>query len=77
MTAPTALSQNRADYRLGPGDLIEIAVFGVDTFRHTLRVNGSGVIKVPMLDPITVAGMTTTELEQQLRWSLQRDLTLI
>jgi polysaccharide export outer membrane protein len=49
-------------------------VFGVETFRHTLRVNGSGVIKVPLLDPITVAGMTTTEIEAQLRSRLERDL---
>ena len=55
--ALSSLGKTDAEYRLGPGDLIEIGVFGVDNFRHTLRISASGIIKLPLLDPITAAGL--------------------
>src|SRR5712675_891428 len=63
-----------AEYRLGAGDLIEIAVFGVDSFRHTLRINASGVVKLPLLEPVMAAGLTPIELEQQLALLLSKDV---
>jgi polysaccharide export outer membrane protein len=62
----SSLGKIDAEYRLGPGDLIEIGVFGVDNFHHTLRISASGIIKLPLLDPITAAGLTAAELEQRL-----------
>ena len=62
----SSLGKTDAEYRLGPGDLIEIGVFGVDNFRHTLRISASGVIKLPLLEPITAAGLTPAELEERL-----------
>ena len=64
--ALSSLGKSDAEYRLGPGDLIEVGVFGVENFRHTLRISASGVIKLPLLDPITAAGLTPAELEQRL-----------
>jgi polysaccharide export outer membrane protein len=55
-----------AEYRLGAGDLIEVSVFGVETFRNTLRISASGTIKLPLLDPVVAAGLTPAELEQRL-----------
>ena len=57
------------EYRLGSGDLIEVSVFGVD-FSHLLRVDSSGSIEVPLLDPMTVAGLTAEELETKLELAL-------
>ena len=64
--ALSSLGKSDAEYRLGPGDLIEIGVFGVENFRHTLRISASGVIKLPLLDPVTAAGLTAAELEERL-----------
>jgi polysaccharide export outer membrane protein len=66
LPAAAVLPHADAEYRLGAGDLIEVSVFGVEAFRHTIRVNASGVIKLPLLDPIPAAGLTPAELEQRL-----------
>src|SRR5215210_6658096 len=66
LKALASLSKPDAEYHLGAGDLIEIAVFGVDSFRHTLRINASGVVKLPLLEPVMAAGKTPIELVQQL-----------
>src|ERR1700676_4721492 len=63
---PGSVVKTDSEYRLGPGDLIEIAVFGVEKYKHTLRVSASGMIKVPLLDPIMAAGLTAAELEERL-----------
>ena len=63
-----------AEYRLGPGDLIEVSVFGVNDFRHTVRVSASGAVKLPLIDPVTVSGLTPTELEQKLTTLLQDEV---
>ena len=69
-----ALPKADAEYRLGAGDLIEIGVFGVDEFRHTMRINSSGVIKLPLVEAITAAGLTPAELEQRLTSLLEADV---
>jgi polysaccharide export outer membrane protein len=72
--AMSALGKTDAEYRLGPGDLIEIGVFGVDNFRQSLRINASGIIKLPLLDPVKAAGLTPMELEQRLTELLKADV---
>ena len=62
----SALPRANAEYQLGPGDLIEVGVFGVDEFRHTVRISASGVVKLPLIDAVSAAGMTAAELEQKL-----------
>jgi polysaccharide biosynthesis/export protein len=72
--ALSALGKADAEYHLGPGDLIEIGVFGVDTFRHTLRISASGIVKLPLIEPVTAAGLTPAELEQKLTALLDNDV---
>jgi polysaccharide export outer membrane protein len=74
MKSLAALPTANAEYRLGPGDLIEIGVFGVEEFKHTMRINASGVIKLPLLDPVAAAGLTPAELEQRLTSLLETDV---
>ncbi len=57
---------NTASYRLGPGDLVDVHVFGVDALTQTLRVNDQGEIKFPLLDSILVEGLTPSEMERQI-----------
>lgn len=59
------------DYRLGPGDLIEITVFEVEDFTRDYRISASGNIVVPFLGRVQVSGMTGEELEE----SFARELT--
>jgi polysaccharide export outer membrane protein len=62
-----------ADYRLGPGDLVEITLFnvteevGVTPRKTEVRVSQQGVITLPLLGEITVVGLTTTTFEQTLQ----------
>lgn len=62
------LTQSREsfDYQMGPGDLIEISVFGVDNFDREYRVSASGNITVPFLGKIRVERKTGEEIESEL-----------
>ena len=70
----SALAKTDGEYRLGPGDLVEIGVFGVDNFRHTVRISASGVMKLPLLDPIMASGLTAAELEARVASALQDEI---
>src|SRR6266508_2157927 len=74
LKALSALPKSDTEYRLGPGDLIEISVFGVDNFHHTLRISASGIIKLPLLDPVKAAGLTSADLEHRLAALLQDEV---
>lgn len=52
-----------AIYHLGAGDELRITVFGLDAMNNTYRVDDSGAIALPMLDPIPVVGKTVREVE--------------
>ena len=70
----SALPRANAEYRLGPGDLIEVGVFGVDDFRHTVRISASGQVKFPLIEPVNAAGLTAAELEERLAIMLGTDV---
>ena len=62
------------DYRLGPQDSVEITLFnvpsdeqGVTPRTTTMRISQEGKIVLPLLGVIPVAGLTTTDLESELR----------
>lgn len=51
-----------ADYIIGPGDSITIQLFGNQNQEYFLTVGRDGQINFPQIGPITVAGLTVTEL---------------
>ena len=51
------------DYRIGVEDLIEIQVFGVDQLTRTVRVNGRGLISLPLIGNVEVGGLTAQQAE--------------
>jgi polysaccharide export outer membrane protein len=68
--APQALARNALpaiggvrDYRIGPDDLLEIQVFGVDELTRTVRVNSRGMISLPLIGAIEVGGLTPQRAE--------------
>lgn len=56
--APTSDAPVPADYLVGPGDEINIQLFGKENQNYQLRVSRSGAIDFPNLGPISVAGQT-------------------
>jgi polysaccharide export outer membrane protein len=51
-------------YRIGEEDLLEVKVFGVDQLNATVRVDPRGQVTLPLLGPVTVAGLTAQGAEK-------------
>ncbi len=51
------------DYRIGAQDLIEIQVFGIDDLKREVRVNSRGIVSLPLIGAVTIAGLTGQEAE--------------
>lgn len=66
-------SQERVstDYRIGPKDLLDISVFGLDELTKTVRVSEDGRISLPLVGEIEVEGITKADLEKKLSQLLE------
>ena len=64
--------EGASDYRLGPQDLIEVSVFGVEELNKTVRVNSNGQISLPLVGGVMAGGRTIPELEGDLAKSTPR-----
>jgi polysaccharide export outer membrane protein len=51
------------DYKIGPDDLLEVQVFGVDQLTRTVRVNSRGIISLPLIGSLEVGGMNAHQAE--------------
>ena len=58
---------SRNDYRVGPGDILDITVFQVDELNRKVRVSGDGFIVLPLIGSVQVDGWTTGQIENELR----------
>jgi polysaccharide export outer membrane protein len=77
MLASAAMNENAPlleDYRIGPEDTVQITLFnlsgvdgGVTPRDISLRLSQQGIIKLPLLGELKVAGLTTSGLEDLLR----------
>ncbi len=61
-----AAAKRSQDYQLGSEDLLEVGVFGQEDLHQVVRVNGKGEISMPLLGPVSVAGLTPQKLERRL-----------
>lgn len=61
------------EYRIGPQDLLELQVFGVDALNRTVRVNSRGFISLPLVGLIQAAGLTSEQVEQALAAKLSEN----
>lgn len=72
--APVPTGQSAGeDYKIGPQDLIEIQVFGIDTLKREVRVNSRGMISLPLVGPVTVAGLSNQEAEALIASKYEKD----
>jgi polysaccharide export outer membrane protein len=61
------------DYPIGPGDVIEITVPGVDDLKErTVRVGGDGKIQLPLIGQIQAGGLTEPQLSDELKAALSK-----
>ena len=59
------------DYPIGPGDVIQISVTGVDDLKERLvRVGGDGRIELPLIGQIQAGGLTEPQLTESLKTAL-------
>jgi polysaccharide export outer membrane protein len=63
---------NGGDYRLGPGDLLKVAVFGSPELSNEVRVTESGNITYPLVGAVQVAGRSPSQVEAMLSAQLEQ-----
>lgn len=61
------------EYRVGPGDVLDVIVFGQDDLTRAPVVQTNGVIALPLLGDVPVAGLTLPEIRARLTEALGRD----
>jgi polysaccharide biosynthesis/export protein len=61
------------DYRIGPQDLIEIQVFGIENLKREVRVNSRGVISLPLIGTVALGGLTGQEAEALIAMKYAKD----
>jgi polysaccharide biosynthesis/export protein len=61
------------DYQIGPGDVLQITVFGNEDLSRTPTVQPSGHIAMPLLGDVPVTGLTVPEVQRKLTTLLAKD----
>lgn len=59
--APTFDAPVPSNYILGPGDTIELQLYGKENYNYTLVIDREGKLAIPSLQPIKLAGLTFAE----------------
>lgn len=62
------------DYKIGPQDLLDIAVYGQPELTRTVQVNGRGRISLPLVGAIDAANLTALQLERLIAARLSENL---
>ena len=68
----TPTSGSGKEYRIGADDLIEVSVFEDPALSGTSRVSASGIISLPLIGPLDVAGHTPQEVERLIEEALKQ-----
>jgi len=55
------------NYVIGPGDTVEVQLFGKENEQHSLVVTREGILNFPGLGPVTVVGLSFSELKRDLQ----------
>ncbi len=61
--APYSQAQNDTAYRLGVGDQVIVNVFNEPDLTGTFAVNDQGIVSLPLIGQVHVAGMTLSEAQ--------------
>ncbi len=63
-----------AEYIIGPGDTIQVQLFGKDNAEYSLPVGRDGGVNFPGLGAVSVAGLSFPELKDNLMQRVERQL---
>ncbi|MEC8420073.1 MAG: SLBB domain-containing protein [Verrucomicrobiota bacterium] len=65
-----------SDYRIGPGDLIEVQLFGQRNASYSLKISSEGIIRFPEIGPINVfeGGTSFVDLKNLLQQKITDQL---
>jgi len=56
-----------ADYIIGPGDTVQVQVFGKEPAEYNLVVSRAGTLLFPEIGPVSVAGLSFAEMQEVIR----------
>lgn len=62
-SSPVRIEPVEEEYRIGTQDLLEVQVLGIADLRREARVNAKGLIGLPLIGAVRVAGLTAAEAE--------------
>lgn len=68
--ASVSAATTAADYRVAAYDILDVSVFQVKDLDRTVQVTAAGTITLPLIGETRAAGMTTKEIEANLRAKL-------
>jgi polysaccharide biosynthesis/export protein len=71
ITASTASYENSQDYRIGPGDNLNIVVWHEQDLSSRVPVRPDGRISMPLLGDVVAAGKTPTDLAKEIQEKLK------
>jgi polysaccharide export outer membrane protein len=71
--APPAATSGGTEYEVGPGDVLEVNVFGNDDLSRMPTVQTNGAISLPLLGEVQVAGLTVGEVRRKITNLLAKD----
>jgi polysaccharide export outer membrane protein len=67
LTPLTAAVPGATAYKLGSGDRVRVVVFGQENLSGEFGLDGAGHFAMPLIGEIQAAGLTTRDLERQIR----------
>jgi polysaccharide export outer membrane protein len=70
---PPAARTTPGDYEVGPGDVIEVSVYGNDDLSRVPTVSTSGAVSLPLIGEVQVAGLTIAEVQRKITNLLEKD----
>ncbi|WP_416898829.1 MAG: polysaccharide biosynthesis/export family protein [Minwuia sp.] len=68
---PNDVAQKLEEYRMGPGDRVQIKVFGQDDISGEFEISAAGELSYPLIGQITAENMTPGEFNEVLRLALE------
>jgi len=71
--SPSPSPTTSPEYRVGPGDVLEVTVLDNQEVSRTPTVQTSGVVALPLLGEVEVGGLTVAEIQRKLTTLLARD----
>lgn len=68
---PSFPAAQTSDYQIGPGDVMNILVYGEPDLTAVVRVSREGAIELPLIGQVMAAGLTPPELKGRIESKLK------